>query len=148
MDTNKRNIITDFEHVARNLGAALNYPSRRLGLSNGYECEWSPKVDITEDETSYYLKTDIPGVDRDSLRVTYNKGQLTISGERKFEKKEGDGKTYHRVERIYGSFRRAFILPEDANPDSVEASVKDGMLNISIPKQEKAKPKEVNIKVE
>jgi len=108
--------------------------------------EWSPLVDITEDEKEYLIKAELPEIKKEEVKVTVQEDVLTISGERKYEKEE-KGKKYHRVERAYGSFMRSFTLPEDADGAKVAAEFKDGVLKIHLPKSEKAKPKSVDVKV-
>jgi HSP20 family protein len=122
-------------------------PVRR---GNGREeitlADWSPLADITEDDKEYLIKAELPDVPPDGVKVTVENGVLTISGERKFEKEE-KGKKYHRIERAYGSFVRAFTLPEDAEAEKIRAEFKDGMLKVHLPKSEKAKPKQIEVQV-
>jgi HSP20 family protein len=108
--------------------------------------QWSPLVDITEDDKEYLIKAELPDMKKEDVRLTVENEVLAISGERKFEKEE-KGKKYHRVERAYGSFVRSFSLPEDADGSKVSADYKDGMLHVHLPKSEKAKPKAIEIKV-
>ena len=108
--------------------------------------DWAPSVDISETGESYMIMAEIAGVKKEDVQVTIEGGMLTIQGERKRENEEKDRK-YHRVERFYGSFLRSFHVPEDADENSVKAEFKDGMLNIMLPKSEKAKPKAINISV-
>jgi HSP20 family protein len=108
--------------------------------------QWSPLVDITEDEKEYLIKAELPDMKKEDVRLTVENDVLAISGERKFEKEE-KGKKYHRVERAYGSFVRSFSLPEDADGSKVTADFKEGMLQVHLPKSEKAKPKAIEIKV-
>ena len=108
--------------------------------------EWSPLVDITEDEKGYLIKAELPDMKKEDVRLTVENDVLAISGERKFEKEE-KGRKYHRIERAYGSFVRSFSLPEDADGSKVTADFKDGMLQVHLPKSEKAKPKAIEIKV-
>jgi len=108
--------------------------------------EWSPLVDITEDEKEYLIKAEVPEIKKEDIKLLVQDNVLTISGERKSEKEE-KGKKYHRVERTYGSFMRSFTLPEDADGSKVAAEYKDGMLNVRLPKSEKAKPKSIEVKV-
>ena len=109
--------------------------------------EWSPVVDIIEDEKEYLIKAELPEVSRENVRVTVENGKLTLAGERKFEKEE-ENKKYHRVERFYGSFARSFNLPENADPEQVEADFKDGVLRVHLPKLEKAKPRQIEVKID
>jgi HSP20 family protein len=108
--------------------------------------EWSPLVDISEDDKEYLIKAELPDVKKEDVKVTAQEGTLTIMGERKFEKEE-KGRRYHRVERAYGTFGRSFSLPDDASPAKVSAEFKDGMLTVHLVKDEKAKPQQVEVKV-
>jgi HSP20 family protein len=108
--------------------------------------QWAPLVDIIEDEKEYLIKAELPEVKKEGLSVTVDNGVLTITGERKFEKEE-KGKRYHRIERAYGSFVRSFTVPDDANPAKVNAEFKDGVLLVHLAKEEKAKPRTIEVKV-
>jgi HSP20 family protein len=108
--------------------------------------EWSPLVDITEDEKEYLIKAELPEMKKEDVKLTVENNVLCISGERKYEKEEKD-KKYHRVERAYGSFMRSFTLPDDADGAKVAAEYKDGILKVHLPKSEKAKPKSIEVKV-
>ena len=108
--------------------------------------EWSPLVDIVEDENEYRIKAELPAMKKEDVRLTVDNGVLTISGERKYEQEEKQEK-HHRIERAYGSFLRSFSLPEDADGSKVTADYKDGVLHMHLPKSEKAKPKSIEIKV-
>ena len=108
--------------------------------------EWSPLVDISEDDKEYLIKAELPDVKKEDVKVTAQEGTLTIMGERKFEKEE-KGRRYHRVERAYGTFGRSFSLPDDASPAKVSAEFKDGVLTVHLVKDKKAKPQQVEVKV-
>ena len=108
--------------------------------------DWSPLVDIAEKGDGYELKLDLPEVRKEDLKVTVENGVLIITGERRFEK-EDQGTKYHRVERAYGSFARSFTLPDNADPSKVNAEFKDGLLKVRIVKDEKAKPKAIDVRV-
>jgi HSP20 family protein len=108
--------------------------------------EWSPLVDISEDDQEYLIKAELPEVKKEDVKVTAEKGTLTIMGERKFVKEEKSRK-YHRIERAYGSFGRSFSLPDDASPGKVSAEFKDGVLTVHLVKDVKAKPQQVEVKV-
>jgi HSP20 family protein len=108
--------------------------------------EWSPLVDITEDDKEYLVKAELPEMKREEIKINVHEDVLSISGERKYEKEE-KGKKYHRVERAYGSFVRSFTLPEDADGSKINAEYKEGVLKIHLPKSEKAKPKSIEVKV-
>ena len=108
--------------------------------------EWSPLVDISEDDKGYVVKAELPEMKKEEIKINVLDDVLSISGERKYEKEE-KGKKYHRVERTYGSFMRSFALPEDADSSKVSAEYKDGVLNVRLPKSEKARPKSIEVKV-
>jgi HSP20 family protein len=108
--------------------------------------EWSPLVDISEDEKEYLIKAEVPEMKKEEIKISVHDDVLSISGERKYEKEE-KGKKYHRVERAYGSFMRSFTLPEDADGSKVNAEYKDGLLKVHLPKAEKAKPKSIEVKI-
>jgi HSP20 family protein len=108
--------------------------------------EWSPLVDIAEDDKEYIVKAEIPDMKKEDIKINVHDDVLSISGDRKYEKEE-KGKKYHRVERAYGSFMRSFTLPEDADGSKVNAEYKDGVLKVHLPKSEKAKQKTIEVKV-
>ena len=108
--------------------------------------QWSPSVDVIEDDKEWLVKADLPEVKKEDVKVTVENGVLTITGERKFEKEEKD-KKYHRIERSYGNFLRSFTLPDTADGSKVNAEFKDGLLKVRIAKTEKAKPKAIDVKV-
>jgi HSP20 family protein len=113
-----------------------------VGLST-----WSPAVDIYEDDAAFIIKLELPEVTREDVKVNLHENTLSISGERRIEnedKREG----YHRVERSYGQFYRSFTLPPNVNAEAINAQFKDGMLRLSIPKKEEAKPKQIEVNVE
>jgi HSP20 family protein len=118
--------------------------------SNGQEditvAEWAPLVDITEDDKEYLIKAELPEVKKNDVKVRVEDGVLYLSGERNFEKEE-KGKRYHRVERAYGSFTRSFALPDDADPQLVNAEFKDGVLCVHVAKDKNARPKTIEVKV-
>lgn len=107
---------------------------------------WVPLVDVSEDDKEYVITAEVPEVKKDDLNVTVEDGVLVLSGERKFET-EQKNKRYHRVERAYGSFSRSFTVPEDADGSKVVATFKDGVLRVSLPKSEAAKPKSIDVKI-
>jgi HSP20 family protein len=108
--------------------------------------EWAPAVDIIEDDKEYLIKVELPEVLRDDVKVTVESGTLTISGERKAEKEEKNRK-FHRLERFYGRFLRSFSVPADADESKVNAEFKDGVLRVHLAKSEKARPKQIEVKV-
>jgi len=104
-----------------------------------------PALDITEDDGNYKVTVELPGVVKDDVHVEVEEGILTVRGEKKTEREEKKGKA-RWTERSYGSFCRSFSLPANADADHVEASFKDGVLTLILPKTEAAKPRQVSIK--
>jgi len=146
---NRWNRLKELEVFQHGLDSLLGRASVRRpeGQEEQMEAvEWSPLVDISEDDKEYLIKAELPDVKKEDVKVTAQEGMLTIMGERRFEKEE-KGRKYHRVERAYGSFGRSFSLPDDASPAKVSAEFKDGMLTVHLVKDEKAKPQQVEVKV-
>ena len=106
---------------------------------------WAPPVDVAEDQNHILVKVEVPGMEEKDLRVNFEDGLLTVSGERQFERK--DERNYHRIERSYGSFVRTFSLPRTVDANAITADYKNGVLEIAIPKKEEAKPKQIQINV-
>ena len=122
--------------------------TRRVGNGDSLKlADWSPLVDITEDDHEYLFKADLPEMKKDDVRVTVEDGILCVSGERKGEKEDPKRK-FHRVERSYGSFRRSFTLPEDTDSKKVTAEFRDGVLKVHLPTTAIAKTKALQVKVE
>lgn len=107
---------------------------------------WSPAVDIVETENELVVKADLPDVQLEDIDVRVENGTLSLKGERKFEKDSAD-KGYHRIERSYGSFVRSFTVPSSVDTEKVSADYKNGVLTVTLPKKEAAKPKQVKVAV-
>lgn len=107
---------------------------------------WSPAVDIAENENELVLTADIPGVKMDDIDIKIEDGTLRFSGKREFEKKQEKG-GYHRIERSYGSFQRVFTLPDTVDVEKVAAQFDNGVLKVTLPKKEVAKPRSVKVSV-
>ncbi|WP_345227523.1 Hsp20/alpha crystallin family protein [Hymenobacter koreensis] len=103
--------------------------------SRGRVNSFSPHVDAYETEKSYEIEAALPGIKRDNVKVDFHQGRLTISGERKFDN-ERNNRNYHVVESSYGSFQRSFQLPDTVDPSRIEASFEDGVLRVTVPKDE------------
>jgi HSP20 family protein len=112
-------------------------------LLNG---NWMPAVDVAEEDNEYVVKIELPGVNKDDVKITLESNILTIRGEKKAEK-ETKERNYHRMERSYGSFQRSFTLPTTVKNDKIDAEYRDGILSITLPKAEEAKPKHIEVKV-
>lgn len=107
---------------------------------------WNPAVDIAEQDEEYVVKVELPGVSKDEVKIVVQENMLTIRGEKKQEK-ESKGSNYHRAERSYGAFQRSFALPSTVKGEKIEATFKDGVLSVSLPKAEEAKQREIEVKV-
>src|SRR5882762_3465842 len=108
--------------------------------------DWSPEVDISEDDHGYLLKADLPEMKKDDVRVTVEDGILCVSGERKSEK-EDQKRKFHRTERSFGNFQRSFTLPQDADSTKVTAEFCDGVLKVHLPTTARPRSKAIEVKV-
>ncbi|MFB3886004.1 MAG: Hsp20/alpha crystallin family protein [Thermodesulfobacteriota bacterium] len=111
------------------------------------EGQWLPSLDVSETKSDLVVKAELPGIDPKGIDISLNEGVLTIKGEKRQEKEEKE-EGYHLVERSYGSFVRSIRLPREIQSDKINASYKNGVLKITLPKSEEAKKKEIKIKVE
>jgi HSP20 family protein len=109
------------------------------------ETEFTPAFDVSETEKELIVKAEVPGMDKKDININLSDGLLTITGEKKHEKKE-EGENYHCFERRYGKFSRTMRLHSAVNTEKVDAMYKDGVLTITLPKTETVKPKKVEIK--
>jgi HSP20 family protein len=114
--------------------------------TSAFTSAWIPAVDIAERENDFVVRMELPGVTKEDVKIIMQEGILTVKGEKKQEK-ESKGSDYHRVERSYGSFQRSFTLPTAIKAENIDASFRDGVLNISLPKAEEARPKQIDVKV-
>ena len=105
---------------------------------------WSPSVDIFETECEIVVKAELPGMDRKDIQLNLENNVLSLRGERKFQKETKDD-NYHRIERSYGVFSRAFSIPATVDEERIRADYKDGVLKIVLPKKDQAKPKQIKI---
>jgi HSP20 family protein len=108
--------------------------------------DWSPEIDISEDDHGYVFKADLPEMKKDDVKITVDHGILSVSGERKIEK-EDQKKKFHRIERCFGTFQRSFTLPEDADSTKVTAEFRDGVLKVHLPTTPIARSKAIEVKV-
>ncbi len=107
---------------------------------------WTPILDIEESNGNIVVKAEIPGMEKDEIKVSVRNNMLSISGERK-QKIETKDKTFHRIERSYGKFSRTITLPSEVDADKIKAAYKDGVLNITLPKPESMKPKQIEVEI-
>lgn len=139
------NPLREMEDLFERYGRALDMPAH-VGTELMPKGDWTPRVDIAETDKSYVIKMEIPEVDKNDVKVSLDNGVLTISGERKQEKEE-KGTRFHRVERYYGSFDRSFSLPENVDQTHLDATFKDGMLKVELPKLEEVQSKPIEIQI-
>jgi HSP20 family protein len=138
-----RNLDNIQDEVNRVFESFFNAPMRRRGEDVS---GWYPDVDIIEDKDNIEVQVDLPGMEKDDIKVSVEDNILTIKGERKALKEEKD-KNYHQVERTYGTFTRSFSLPTTVDGSKIKANYKNGVLKIDLPKSEAVKPKEIPISV-
>ena len=123
----------------------MDHVSRQFfGEEEGQEVEHAPRVNLAESETDYEVTLDLPGVDAKDVSVELKDDQLTITGERKSETEES-GKTFHRVERRYGKFRRVISVPVPIDEEKITADYSNGVLKVTLPKSEKVKPRRIEV---
>ncbi len=133
------------EEELSNLFEDFLRPLNEVCVSDGLS--WQPTANITESKDAYQVSVDLPGINKDDIKVDVENNVLTISGKRQQEKKE-EGKEYHRVERHYGSFCRSFDLSTKVATEKISAAYKDGVLNVSVPKAAEAKKKVIKVGIE
>ena len=107
---------------------------------------WYPVVDIEEDKDNYHMTMELPGMSKDDVNISFEDGVLVVRGEKK-EEQEDKERNYHYYERRYGKFERAFRIHSDIEKEKIDATFKDGVLRIDLPKAEKAKAKQIEVKV-
>jgi HSP20 family protein len=129
-----------FDESYRGLGRTNSEDDWALGGS------WAPAVDIYEQDGSIVLKAEVPGMDAKDVEIRVENNVLTLRGERKFDN-EVKKDSYHRVERAYGSFTRSFTLPNVVDTEKIKADYRDGVLRVSLPTKEEAKPRQISISV-
>lgn len=144
-----REIEEMLDRYTRSLGSgAAASPTASGGRESLARPDWIPAVDIIEKKDNYLLKVELPEVKKEDVKVNLDNGVLTISGERRLELEEGEeGSPQHRLERVYGSFSRSFTLPAEADAEAIDATYRDGMLTLMIPKSAQPEPKAIEVKV-
>jgi len=128
-----------FEHYPSGLRGGRGEASRMFD-------SWTPTVDISETPKEFFIKAELPGVDKKDINLEIDHGILTMTGERHFEK-EDENKKHHRIERFFGSFSRSFTLPDTVSNKQVDADFKDGLLTVKLFKTEVPKPETVKIDI-
>lgn len=130
------------DEIDRLFESPLTELTRTSNLLSG----WTPALDVYEDKDNYTVKAELPGMKKEDIEVSLHEGSLSISGERKSESKHEDAEVY-RAERFFGRFQRTVSLPSAVAADKVKAAYKDGLLTITLPKTEEAKPKHIDVAV-
>ncbi len=126
--------------LVRDLDRLFDSPTPRTGM-------WLPRVDVFERDANLVVRAEVPGIDADTLDVTVEGGTLTITGNRAFENESESG-NFHRKEIFEGQFKRTVLLPEGVDPESITASSKDGILEVTVPKKPEVLPRKVAIEVQ
>ena len=134
-----RDLLALQERLNRGFDAPRQSGEEQLGT-------WAPAVDIYETEKEIVLKADLPGMNLADVDISLNNNVLSVRGERRFEKEVKED-SYHRVERAYGNFVRTFTVPNTVNAEQIEASYDAGVLKITMPKREEARPKQIKVNV-
>ncbi len=135
----------ELEEIQNSINKIFDDSLFKKGKKNRKELGyWEPAIDIIETKDKYKIKAEFPGIPKDDIEINVSDNVLTIKGEKKQEKEEKDA-NYYRTERVYGLFQRQLVLPPDVDADKIKANYKNGVLEIEIPKGEKAKPKKINI---
>lgn len=129
----------DFDEMFRNFFTGFTSPTLGKGVF--------PVMDVTETPEQFIIEAEVPGIQKENLKLSIKKDELIIEGEKKEEDKK-EGESFLRIERSYGSFRRSIRLPSEIDQSKVKAKYENGVLKISLPKTEKEKPKEIEVKVE
>jgi HSP20 family protein len=132
----------EFEDMLREYSPFLGRTLRR----GGQGAAWKPLADITETDKEYLIKADLPEVKMEDIQLTLDNGVITITGERRREKEHSEANEI-RVESFYGNFSRSFSLPDNIDPQAIQAESKDGVLRVRIPKKERSKGNTVAIEI-
>jgi HSP20 family protein len=135
------------EDTFNRMPSLFNRLPQLLDTNGETRYEWSPSVDISETDTDYLIRAELPAVRKEDVRVTFDDGMLTVSGERR-QKKEDKGEKFHRVESFYGQFSRSFSLPENVDSAAIKAESKDGVLTVQVPKAKIQQKPVTEIKVQ
>jgi HSP20 family protein len=141
-----RDLATLQDRVSRIFDDVITRPRREAEQEDLTAGHWSPPADIFETAESIVIRVEVPGVEQQALDVELQENRLIVQGNRALE--EMAGRSYHRVERSYGTFRRVFSLPMSFRQEQIQAVLKHGVLEITLLKEEKAKPKRVQVEVQ
>lgn len=139
-----RDLFTLQERMNDLFNTTLRSASGEEGLAS--RGKWAPAVDVREDGNNLYLEAELPGMKQKDINVKLEDGTLTIQGER-FWAHENKEENYHRIERSYGSFLRSFTIPASVDAEKVQATYRDGILTVTLPKRPESKQREISVKI-
>lgn len=144
----RKDTFREIEQISDRLNRVLG---ERRAQTDGREesmalADWAPLVDVMETDAEFQIRAELPGVDKENVKLSVEDGVLIISGRREPEQEE-NGMRYHRIERAYGSFARSFAVPDTVDQQKVTAEFKNGLLTVHLPKSEKARPKSIAVTV-
>jgi len=142
-------MLNEFENLQNEINRLFNfsYPKWLDGETSVFSGTWLPAIDVVDDKDNLMIKADLPGLKKEDLDISLQDDILTIKGEKKNENEKKE-KNYYRVERSYGIFQRSLRLPSQVDSKKVNAKFKDGVLELTLPKKEEAKSKQIDINIE
>jgi HSP20 family protein len=139
--------VRDLSAIQDKMNQIFEETFRGRGTEEGIQTGlWTPAVDIYETDAAVVVKAEVPGVEKESIGVEVKDDVLVLKGERKYEKEVRE-ESVHRIERSYGTFQRSFTLPTSVDQEKISANLKDGVLEVTLPKKELAKPKQISVSV-
>jgi len=135
----------DLNRIRHEIDRLFEDPFNLVAPSTSFFEGWEPNIDIYEDKDKLTVKAELPGMKPEDVQVSLDGNTLMISGERKEEQERKEGETY-RSERFFGRFQRSVTLPQSVDPQNIQATYRDGVLTVTLPKAEEAKPKQIDVK--
>jgi HSP20 family protein len=133
-------------NLREEINRLFDSPFGDVGRQTEFFHGWTPAVDLYEDKDNLFVRAELPGLKKEEIELSMHNGTLSISGERKLEEKESQRETL-RSERFLGRFHRTVTLPKPVRVDQIKASYKDGILTVTLPKTEEAKPKQIEVNI-
>ncbi len=146
MNITRWNPFSELENMLDRYNRDLRLSNVSQGQERIANNDWSPAVDIKETPEAFEIHAELPGINKEDLKVSVDEGLLSIEGERTLEN-ETEDKKHHRIERFYGKFSRSFRLPENVDEENINADFKDGVLSLTLLKSEKPQPKAIEVQV-
>jgi HSP20 family protein len=138
---------TEMDRLSQAVNRLFDQGYEGSSTARGAQVAWSPAIDVTEDKDKIVLSADLPGLQEKDVDIQIEKDVLTLRGERSLDRAT-DGEHYRRFERVSGAFVRSFTLPPTIDAEHVAASLKDGVLTLTLPKKPEAQPKKISVKVQ